>query len=40
MADLLINLGDIFLVNTPIKPHYFIAIAKIDNNKIDNDKYL
>ncbi|MFA9202061.1 MAG: hypothetical protein ACEQSC_00720 [Candidatus Nanopelagicaceae bacterium] len=33
MADLSIKLGDVFLVETPIKPHYFIAIAETGNNK-------
>jgi hypothetical protein len=33
MADVSIKLGDIFLVNTPIKPHYFIAIAETSQNK-------
>ncbi|MGL5833528.1 MAG: hypothetical protein ACRC1Z_09910 [Waterburya sp.] len=33
MADLSIKLGDIVLVKTPIKPHYFIAIAETGNNK-------
>ncbi|MEL6439294.1 MAG: hypothetical protein AAFQ80_08595 [Cyanobacteria bacterium J06621_8] len=33
MPDLSINLGDIFLINTPNKSHYFIAIAKINHDK-------
>ncbi|NJL52551.1 MAG: hypothetical protein HC930_10615 [Hydrococcus sp. SU_1_0] len=33
MADVSIKLGDIFLVNTPIKSHYFIAIAETSHNK-------
>ena len=33
MADLSIQLGDIFLINTPNKPHYFVAIAQTSNNK-------
>jgi hypothetical protein len=33
MADVSIKLGDIFLVNTPIKPHYFIAIAETSQDK-------
>lgn len=34
MAELSIQLGDIFLIDTPNKPHYyFIAIAETSNNK-------
>lgn len=33
MPDLSINLGEIFLISTPIKPHYFVSIAKINENK-------
>lgn len=33
MPELSINLGDIFLINTPVKPHYFIAIAQTTNDK-------
>lgn len=33
MLDLSINLGEIFLISTPIKPHYFVSIAKINDNK-------
>jgi hypothetical protein len=33
MAEVSIQLGDIFLINTPKKPHYYIAIAPTNNNQ-------